>query len=196
MKKVIASFLILLPFLLTSCNSLANTTSDGSEWSSDWVEVGLLLGIEKNAGGFQFTEVNDVLGLNGINNASWVYGETKQYTKPDGEDVTLHEAEAYVLVQEFPKDEQAQQATVDWKAVEETNYTLGDERKITCAGQEFSACTLTPKAESPYSDGIAAFAVHNNFAVSVEMMFQEEFEGDKENTLNEFLDDFHYRAGK
>ena len=80
----------------------------------------------------------------------------------------------------------------DWIDLERENYEAGETLTKTYAGQEFDLFPLLQSAEdNPYTHGAAAFAVRDNWAISVELLCQDSFERDAQTCLIKFLSGFH-----
>ena len=73
------------------------------------------------------------------------------------------------------------------------NYTLGDRRELDAAGQSFAFYPLLSGREgNPYTHGAAAFAVRDGLAISAELLCTEDFTGDPQAILEQFLNGIHY----
>ena len=191
MKRAI-SLALLAALLLTGCAAQTGPTNEELGWDEDWVRVGTLLGVEP-MDAFTLSENIDAMGIYGLYYATWVTGEARDYTNADGEESRLYDAQIYVLLQRSKSADEAQTALEDWIGLERENYEAGETLTETFAGQKFDLFSLLRSAEdNPYTRGAAAFAVRDNWAVSVELLCQDSFEGDAQTCLTEFLSGFHY----
>ena len=191
MKRILLPAL-LAALLLTGCAAQTGPTNEELGWDKDWARVGVLLGVEP-MDGFTLNENKDVMGIYGLYYATWTAGEAQDYTNADGEDAQLYDAQIYVLLQQSKNADEARAALEDWTGRERENYEAGETLAEACAGQEFDLFPLLQSAEdNPYTHGAAAFAVRDNWTVSVELLGQDSFEGDARTCLIEFLSGFHY----
>ena len=191
MKRVI-SLALLAALLLTGCAAQTGPTNEELGWDKDWVRVGALLGMEP-MDAFTLNENIDAMGVYGLYYATWTAGEARDYTNADGDKARIFDAQIYVLLQKSKNANEAQAALEDWIDLERENYEAGETLTKTCAGQEFDLFPLLRSAEdNPYTHSAAAFAVRDNWAISVELLCQDSFEGDAQTRLIKFLSGFHY----
>ena len=191
MKRTI-SLALLAILLLTGCAAQTGPTNEELGWDDDWVRVGALLGVEP-LDGFALSENIDAMGIYGLYYATWTEGEARNYTNADGEESRLFDAQIYVLLQQNKNADEARASLKDWISREREVYEAGEPLTETYAGQEFDLFPLLRSGEdNPYTHGAAAFAVRDGWAISVELLCQDSFEGDAQTCLTEFLSGFHY----
>ena len=191
MKRAV-SLALLAVLLLTGCAARTGPTNEELGWDKDWVRVGALLGVEP-VDGFTLSENIDAMGVYGLYYATWTAGEARDYTNADGEESRLYDAQIYVLLQQSKSADEARAALKDWIGLEQENYEAGETLTETYAGQEFDLFPLLQAGEdNPYTHGAAAFAARDNWAISVELLCQDSFEGDAQTCLIKFLSGFHY----
>ena len=191
MKRVI-SLALLAVLLLTGCAAPSRPTNEELGWDEDWAQVSALLGVEPMTG-FDLNENIDAMGIYGLYYATWTAGEARDYTNADGDKSQLYDAQIYVLLQQGKNEDEARTALEDWISRERETYEAGETRTETYAGQTFDLFPLLHAGEdNPYTQGAAAFATRNGWAISVELLCQDSFEGDAQTCLTEFLSGFHY----
>ena len=191
MKRSI-TLALLAALLLTGCAARTGPSNEELGWDKDWVRVGALLGVEPMSE-FTLSENKDAMGVYGLYYATWVTGEARDYTNADGDDSQLYDAQIYVLLQEHKSEDEARSALKDWIGRERENYETGETLTEICAGQEFDLIPLLRAGEdNPYTHGAAAFAARDGWAISVELLCQDVFEGDPQTCLTEFLSGLHY----
>lgn len=191
MKRT-AAIALLAALLLTSCAAQAGPTNQELGWEDDWTRVGTLLGVEP-MDGFALNESMDALGPNGLYYATWTAGEGEAYINADGEDSLLYDAQIYVLLQQLQDGTAARSELESWQERERRSYQSAELEIEAYAGQEFSLLPLLQGGDSnPYSHGTAAFALRENWAICVEFLCRDGYEGDTQALLADFLDGFHY----
>ena len=191
MKRVL-SLALLAVLLLTGCAAQTGPTTAELGWGEDWARVGALLGVEP-LDGFTLSENIDAMGVYGLYYATWTAGEGRDYTNADGDEAQIYDAQIYVLLQQNKSADEARAALEDWIGRERETYEAGEALAETCAGQDFELFSLLQAGEdNPYTHGAAAFAVRDDWAISVELLCQDSFEGDAQTCLIEFLSGFHY----
>ena len=191
MKRTI-SLALLAVLLFTGCAAQTGPTNEELGWDKDWVRVGALLGVEP-VDGFTLSENIDAMGIFGLYYATWVTGEARDYTNADGDKAQIYDAQIYVLLQQSKNADEAQSALEEWISREREAYEAGEILTATCAGQEFDLFPLLRSGEdNPYTHGAAAFAARDDWAISVELLCQDSFEGDPQTCLTQFLSGFHY----
>lgn len=190
MKRFITLFsAIVLAALLPACSAKGPDLA-ALGWEEDWRVVGDLLAAEP-VEGFTEEESDGALDASGIWYAAWSSGE-EAVSEDFG---TYYGAEIFLLVQECKNEAEAQSTVKSWSGYERASFTRGEAQTQEYAGQAFQICPLRSsggQGGSPYFDGMEAFAVRGNVAVSVELLCQEGFSGDREALLAAFLSGLHY----
>ena len=191
MKRAV-SLALLAVLLLTGCAAQTGPTNEELGWDKDWVRVGALLGVEP-MDGFTLRENIDAMGIYGLYYATWTAGEARDYTNADGDKAQIYDAQIYVLLQNSKNADEARSALDEWIDLERENYEAGETLTETYAGQEFDLFPLLQAGkDNPYTHGAAAFAARDGWAISVELLCQDSFEGDAQTCLTQFLSGFHY----
>jgi len=191
MKKRIASLVLTAVLLLSGCGAKQELPSG---WETDWTAVCPVLAVEP-LDGFTLHESNDALYLSGIYYATCVTGESRPHTNEEGEEAEVFDAQIYVIVQEYRDPDSAAEGIAQWIAREKTTFEAGTQCSFVCNDQEYAVLPLAGGSENnPYRHGVAAFGLRNNWAVCVEFLGTEDYEADFENTLEAFLNSFHYAA--
>ena len=196
MKKL--SLLLLtgaMSLSLVGCGqNIPTTAADGAKWDDSWVTVGGILGVDTPAG-LDSRENNDTLGVNGMYYATWSSGEAEPYINADGEDTDLYDAQLYVLLAGTKSTEEAEGAAAEWLEMASGQYRIEAASTGTYNGQEFTVITYTFSSDTnPYAHGVSAFGVYRNYAVSAELSCRENFDGDAQTALADFLENCHYAA--
>lgn len=162
------------------------------DWDESWVRMADYVAIETPEG-FALNESNDVLSISGLYYATWTTGEGRTLVNADGEEAMVYDAQIYVLLEECRDGEAAAAAVGSWIAREQQAYEAGETETASFAGQEFTLLPLISGGEdNPYGHGTAAFAVRDQWAVSVELVCSDRFTGDSQQALTGFLEGFHY----
>lgn len=195
MKRKMITLLLLLLAVLTGCGAAPETTYDGTPWDEDWTTVGNRLGAETPEGGFVLSEQSDALALSGLYYVTWVYGEAETYVNADEEETDLYPAQLYLLMKDCKSEETAAEAISEWQAQEEESYTVSETWSEDCGGVTFTFLVYTTDSEdNPYARGISAFGYWEDLAICAELACREEYTGDEQTILIDFLTNLHYAA--
>lgn len=196
-KKYFPNARLLFPclaLLLTGCSARPQETTDGTPWQEDWVTIGNRIGVE-DCEPLTFLENRDALAADGLYYAAWTDGESTPYQNSDGNTVDLYDAQLYFLASETTKEESAQTTCDKWLAASKSNYELQSEDTLDCGGQTYTRITYRcVNEDNPYDHGVSAFTVRGNLAVCVELNCLEDYSGDLETILTDFLNGCHYSA--
>lgn len=187
---------LLCLLFLTGCGaSYPKQAADGSEWDESWTILGTELGVEAPGNGLTLGENPVVLTGDDTHYVTWTIGDPTSYVNEDGHDTDLYPAELYLLLYGCADETNAQQAVDEWINREKKTYQVSETKQITCNGQDYTLLVYNTQSESnPYSRGVAAFGVHDNYAVSAELSCTAEFEGNEQEILAQFLNGCHYAA--
>ena len=184
--------LLLLALLLAGCGEAE--TDLHPEWPEAWLRFGNLMAMETPAD-FTLGEYNDVLSPEGIWYVMFNCGAEPK-TLPgeqEGEEIVYYDAQLFLVLKECGSEAEARANVRDWEAREGQNYTLGERRDLDAAGQSFAFYPLLSGREgNPYTHGAAAFAVRDGLAISAELLCTEDFTGDPQAILEQFLNGIHY----
>lgn len=187
MKKYI-SVLILLCLLLTGCGNSDRPT----QWQEDWVEIAPFLAAEP-VESYTFGESADTLGLGGVYYATWTNGDKRDFINAAGESTVIFNSQIYVIAQEFRTEAEAKTGLNQWMAREKQNYNCNNETTITVNGREYTILQLISGNETnPYGFGHAAFTIHGNNVICVELVCSDTFTADTQAVLELFLSGLHY----
>jgi len=162
------------------------------DWDESWVRIAEYVGVEPLEG-FALNESNDALFMSGLYYAAWTAGDGRDFVNSDGGKATVYDAQIYVLLEECRGPEAAQEAVGTWIAREKQSFQTADAFTRSFGAQDFQILPLVSGSEdNPYPRGAAAFAVRNEWAISVELVCSDRFEGDSQTILGQFLSGFHY----
>lgn len=176
--------------LLTGCGRAAEDPHP--DWDGSWTRIGEHIGVEPLEG-FELNEYNDAMSIYGIFYSTWTSGEARETTNAEGESASVYDAQIYLLLEECGSTEDAENDIGAWTAREKQSYETGEAQEIDVAGQNFRLLPLlSGSADNPYIRGAAAFAARGELAVSVEFLCSEDFVGDPQVLLEQFLSGFHY----
>ncbi len=174
---------------LTGCGKPEETHPD---WDESWVRIADYIGVEPLEG-FTLNESNDALFMSGLYYATWTSGNGRDFVNSEGEKAVVYDAQIYVLLEECRDPEAAEEAVGTWTARERHSYETGEACTKTFGTQDFTVLPLIAGSEgNPYTHGTAAFAVRNQWAVSVEFVCSDLFDGDSQALLEQFLAGFHF----
>ena len=196
MKKLPVMFaLVLCLTTLCGCTKYPSQAVDGTAWDEDWTMLGSALGVEEPGNGLALLDNNTALAADDTYLAVWASGEAIPYVNADGDDAEIYEAQIYLLLMGC-KDAGSARTNVDgWIARTGETYAVTDTRAETYNGQEYTVLTYACGSDTnPYSRGISAFTVFENYTVSVELTCLEEYAGDETAVLTAFLTGCHYSA--
>lgn len=195
MKRFICCMAVLC-LLLTGCaQSAPEQAADGAVWNEDWTTIGGVLGVEEPGNDLVLQDNKDALSVTDMYLASWTIGEGSPYTNEDGDEVTLYPARLDVLVYGRKDADAAQQVLDEWTARQAETYDVAGSEDQTCSGQDYTVSTYTCKSETnPYSRGVSAFGVYQDYAISAELNCLDSFTEDETEILTDFLNACHYAA--
>ena len=187
---------VLLCLCMAGCSQLPapEQAADGSPWREDWVTIGNVVGVDTPAG-VEFRENNEALGDRGMYYAAWSMGAETPFVNADGDDAVIYDAQFSLLLAGYDSAEKAEDTLADWQGMAASGYRVEETREGAYNGQSFTVMTYTYVSETnPYQRGAAAFGVYGNYAVSVELSCMEDFDGDAQALLADFLEHCHYAA--
>lgn len=185
MRRIVI-ILLLAALLLTGCSPAADPHP---EWDN-LARADNLLAAETPEG-FTLNESKGALSLQNVYYFSWSKGDGTKITNAQGENAVVYDCQIYLLAAAYPEKAEAQANADKWLAMEAENYSAEDASFIDAACGSFRCMTLVPQAGSPFTAGAAAFAVHGNIAISVEIFSANEFDEDLTGILEGFLQGIH-----
>ena len=195
-KRMLIVCALLLCVILSGCRTrYPSAAADGAPWDESWDMLGSVLGVEEPGHGFTLLDNNAILTADDTYLATWASGESTAYVNADGDDTELYEAEIYLLLFGCKDAGNARAAVADWIARESDTYTVTETRTETYNGQAYTVLVYECGSDTnPYSRGVAAFGVFENYAVSAELACLEKYSGDEVAILADFLTGCHYSA--
>ena len=195
MKKTATALISgVLCLCLSGCGAVLppEKAADGQDWDKSWVTVGGIIGVD-TPDGMEPRENNDALEAQGMGYATWSIGEGVPFTNADGDEAQLYDAQVYLLLSGSKSVEDAEATLAQWQEMARQQYIIEETTTQTHNGQEFSIITYSFDSETnPYSRGASAYGVYRNYAVSVEFVCRQDFDGDAAQLLARFLDNCHY----
>ncbi|MBQ9270247.1 MAG: hypothetical protein IJ206_12190 [Oscillospiraceae bacterium] len=190
-RRILALALCLI--LLSGCGHKLSQAVDGTAWGENWTVLGTTLGVEEPKNGFVLSDNSAILAADDTYYATWTNGEPSPYVNAEGKDTDLYTAQIYLLLVGCKDAENAGIAIDEWMQREESTYIVSETTTETYNGQEYTVLHYDcGSATNPYSRGVSAFAVFENYAVSAELTCTEGFDGDVNALLAEFLNGCHY----
>ncbi len=151
--------------------------------------------MEEPGNGLELRDNNEALSVTDMYLASWTIGEGEPFVNEDGDEVILYPARLDVLVYGRKDADAARQAVADWTARQAETYEVSGTSEETCNGQPFTVSIYLCKSETnPYDQGISAFGVYKDYAISVELNCVDSFTGDAITIMSDFLNSCHYAA--
>ena len=184
--------LILLPRLGTHRPA---QTVQGEPWDENWAMLGSVLGVEEPGNGFVLLDNNSILTAQDTYLATWVSGDPTDYVTADGDDTQIYEAEIFLLLQGCKDNENARIAMHEWMDLAGGSYAVSETLTEAHDGLEYTVLTYTVDSETnPYNQGISAYAVFENYAVSAELTCLDSYAGDIAAILADLLDGCHYAS--
>lgn len=189
MKRMI--LLLAAVLLLCGCGrKLPERDETGAPWGDELVNIGLKMGVSDPGFGLTFGEYNDVQAFSGIYYATWNWGEAETIVNAEGEEAVLYPCTVYLLIQDCDTEADAARTLAKWRMAGEGSYEMTE----TGQAGEMTLSALTTGEDNPYSGGMLAAGSHGKIAVSVELMYTEDFDKDPETVLRAFLDALRFRA--
>lgn len=188
--KRIWVFALLMVLALTGCSGADQELPPG--WDESWVQVAGYVGVEP-LDGFTLNESNDLLSVSGLYYATWTAGDGQDFVNADGDEAIVYDAQIYVLLEECRSAEAAQEAVGTWIAHEKQSYGAEETYTKSFGTQSFEMMPLiSGSGDNPYTRGTAAFAVRDEWGISVELVCSSSFAGDSQAILEQFLAGFHF----
>lgn len=194
MKKKKMLFSICLLLLLTSCASAPQTAKDGKKWMDTWTKIGTTVGIDAPKE-LTLLDNKDTLAADGLYYATWVTGSSVPYENSDGDTIDLYDAQLYLLTNEAINEEKAKTSCDTWLTAAKENYKVHTEDTVSLNGQTYTLISYSCTTEdNPYEQGVSAFGVCGTTAICAEFTCLEDYTGDLETLLTEFLNGCHFKA--
>ena len=191
---VLGAFLcVLLVFLSRLGTKAPARPVRGEAWSESWEVLGSVLGVQAPEQGFSLLDNTSILTVQDTYLATWVSGEPMDYETVAGDETQIYDAQLFVLLQGCKDNENAQMAVDEWMGLATENYDVSQTASQTHNGQEYTVITYTVRSDTnPYDQGMAAYGVFENYAVSAELTCLDTYTGDIAAILSDFLDGCHY----
>ena len=198
-------FLILIPFaIILVCIVLANVIDfshypekalDGAAWDRSWEMLGTVLGVETDPAGMTLDTNATILTGDDVAYATWVTGEERTVTGESGDEVTVHQAQVYLLLYGCGDADYARSNMNDFIARERETYDILAETEADVNGVTWQVMTYRVKSETnPYDRGAVAFTVFKNYVVSAELTCLADYPEDAAAQLSAFLAQVHFTA--
>lgn len=195
MKKIaVIALSFLLPLCFAGCAQppAPEQAADGAAWSGGWVTVGNVIGVDTPEG-LTPRENNTALDIKGMYYATWSVGEETAYVNDSGDDAKVYDAQFYLLLAGYDAAAKAEVALAEWQSLAVSQYAVEETSEAVYNGQPFTVITYTYNAETnPYQRGASAFGIYRNYAVNVEISCLENFDGNAQEILADFLENCHY----
>lgn len=192
LKYMACSLCIII--LLTGCSLFPpakqeNYTVD----DKSCITIGGCLKINHTDNNMVLLDNKETLAADGLYYASFGMGGTKDYENDDGDIIEFYDAQLYLLLGENKDGKEAQNNVDKWLAAGKSNYKVHKEKDISCNGQSYHIIIYDcENKNSPYVRGISAFATVGDYAVCAELTCRDDFTGELETILTDFLNDCSY----
>lgn len=192
-------FLLILSLILmgnlVDFSQYPSGAADGAAWDKSWEMMGKVVGIAPPGHGLTLQTNNSVLAGEETYYASWTIGEGEPYINEDGDEVSLHPAQLYLLLYGCGDAASAQSTCEEFLTRERQTYTVQQEYTAVYNDQSYTLMDYACISETnPYERGCSAFTVYGNYVFVAELTCQESFEGDAAQILSDVLDGIHYSA--
>lgn len=191
LKCLILILILNLTLLLTGCSHFLAITEEPlhDTWSdSGYARIGHELTIQNSDNRLTLLQNKDTLSSEGLYYATWSIGDSEPFENSDGNTVDLYDAHLYLLLGEYPGEQQAINNRDQWLTAGKENYEILSEEEITCNGQSYTIISYRFVSEdNPYDRGISAFGACQKNAVCIELTCREDFEEDLRNIMIQFL---------
>lgn len=192
---IIVAIIVGAALLVPAFSRYPDVAADGTKWDRSWEMLGTVLGVEPPGDGLRLLNNDTALAGDDTYYASWVTGESTDYTNAEGKKVDLYPAQVYLLLYGCSDEAAAREAYDDWMAREEATYTVREHREASHNGQDYSLLLYDCLSDTnPYSRGISAFALRDHYVIIAELTCTEAFEGDEAGMMDRFLERCHYSA--
>lgn len=189
MRKTAIACILLLCLTLSACGAEApEKTAGGEAWGRDWTTIGAFLGVEP-MDGWTVQRNEDVLAAEGTFYASWTKGEAASYPSENGGEVTVFDAQIYLVVMELDTPEDAEETAAQWQSLARERYPDLEESN----DGSFQITTYSfPNGSGPDSKGASATGTRGSRAIRVDVVTRESFPQGPLDVLTEFLNHCHY----
>ncbi len=185
--------IICLLLAITGCSSIPSVTEKEPIENTAYLKIGRNLEVCNTNENLILYDYKEALAGDGLYYASWKIGDAIPYENSDGDTVDLYDAQLYLLLGAFTSADKAQENEAEWLDRAKNNYVVSAEEETVCNEQTYLMITYTFAGEgNPYARGVSAFGVHGNCAVCIELTCQDDFAGDLETILTEFLENCTY----
>ena len=192
---IIVAFFVAIALIVPAFSRYPTQADDGAPWDRKWEMLGSVLGVEAPRNGLTLLNNDTALAGDGTYYASWVYGDATDYTNAEGKRVDLYPAQVYLLLYGCADEDAAKEAFADWMGREEATYDVLEKREEVCNGQPYSLLIYSCGSDTnPYSRGVSAFSLYGSYVVIAELTCTEDFTGDEQQMLADFLNGCHYGA--
>ena len=190
---IIVAIIVGAALLVPSFSRYPDVAVDGTKWDRSWEMLGTMLGVEPPGDGLRLLNNDTALAGDDTYYASWVTGESTDYTNSEGKAVDLYPAQVYLLLYGCADETAAKEAYDDWMAREEATYTVRERREASHNGVDYELLLYDVTSDTnPYSRGVSAFALCGHYVIIAELTCTEAFEGDEVGIMDRFLDRCHY----
>ncbi len=184
--------------LLTGCTASRseNAAAPGNNSSAEDAEIkiGQNLTISTPDNGLSFISQNDSIAANGMYYATWAAGDAVDYENSDGDTVDLYDAQLYLLLEESANTEQTTDNLDSWLSAAEQNYDIKSSEELSINNETYTIINYICNSEtSPYDHGVSAFAAHDTSAICIELTCIENYTGDLNAMMTDFLSELSWR---
>lgn len=194
---IIVLFFLAVALIIPRFSIVPDRAEDGRTWNGDWEMMGSVMGVEAPGNGFTLLNNDTALAGNDTFYASWVAGESRDYINAEGKSVDLYPAQIYLLLYGCGDESLAAEAKADWIAREEGTYQVRSRREEVLNGQAFTVLDYNCGSDTnPYQRGVSAFGLLENYVIIAELTCTEDYSGNEQQILQQFLEGCHYASDK
>ncbi len=185
--------------LLGSCgmnmNTNTNQTENAAETASYPLAVGDVMTIDDLGGNAKLLDIQDSLTSRGLYYAAWGIGNAEDYANDEGTTIQLYDAQLYTIISTCTQDYEALDTCANWESTAKKSYTITDESKLDYNGITFDMLSYTYPEDSknPCDYGMSIYGADGTTAICVEISCRNQWDGDGEDLIKDFLDHCHLK---
>lgn len=187
--KLFTLLFLLAAFPLTGCSSkiAKPVVPEKPDSSAASYDLGKTVTISNPGDPYDIQEIRDAISFDEIHYALWTIGESETISISEKEEMTINEAQLYLLVTEDLSEEEAKETINDWTISALEKYPDAVQGTFTQNDITYQSFSYTCSEDSPYERGISAYASCGDTAICAEFIARDSFQEDLASKLEEFL---------